>query len=189
MSAPWIAVVVCLWVLFIALTLVVAGVLRKVAAALESLPAGGFSSRQMPMGPSLGSTLPPLEVRRADGSQMSLADLPGPFILAILTSHCSVCLTIADRLRAEPDTLASLDGVVVVTDTEGPERLGLGHPITVLVEPQNQVISALQLPGTPFVIAVSADGTVQAAQILAGPGQLVNLLDTVRPTRVETPHY
>lgn len=93
---------------------------------------------------------------------------------------CSPCRSIAEQLRDDPQTLAKLDGMVVLTDPEGPERLGLGAPLTVLVDPTSQITANLQLPGTPFVLAVNADGTVHAAQLLAGPVQLVNLLDAVR---------
>jgi hypothetical protein len=180
-TAPWIAVMICLWVVVIALTFVVVGVLRRSAAALESLQGdGSFSTRDLPMGPPAGSKLPPVAVRRTDGSDLTLAELPGPFVLAVLTSHCSPCRSIAGQLRDDPQTLAKLDGMVVLTDPEGPQVLGLGTPLTVLVDPTSQITANLQLPGTPFVLAVNADGTVHAAQLLAGPVQLVNLLDAVR---------
>jgi hypothetical protein len=179
-TAPWIAVMVCLWVVVIALILVVVGVLRRVAAALESMQGSSFSTRDLPMGPPAGSKLPSMAVRRTDGSELTLAELPGPFVLAVLTSHCSPCQSIAGQLRDDPQTLAKLDGMVVLTDPEGPERLGLGTPLTVLVDPTSQITAQLELPGTPFVLAVNADGTVHAAQLLAGPGQLVTLFDAVR---------
>ncbi len=183
MSAPWIAVVVCLWVTVIALILVVVGVLRRAAAALESLRADGFSTRDLPAGPPAGSRLPAMEVRRTDGSELTLAELPGPYVLAVLTSHCSPCQGIAERLRKEPETLAKLDGMMVLTDPDGPERLGLADKLTMLVDPASQITASLDLPGTPFVIAVGADGTVLAAQLLAGTAQLVSLLDAVRASR------
>jgi hypothetical protein len=186
MSAPWIAVVVCLWVLFVAMALVMAGVLRRVATALEAVPAGP-RKHEMPSGPPRGSGLPAMEVRREDGSHASLSELPGPFVLAVLTSHCAPCVAIADRLRADPPLLASLDGVVVVTDPDGPARLDLGPTVTVLVDPHDQVMASLQLPGTPFVIAVGADSTVQTAQLLTGPGQLSTLLDRVRSSSTAEP--
>ena len=42
---------ICLWVAVIALTLVVVGVLRRAAAALESIQGGSFSTSDLPMGP------------------------------------------------------------------------------------------------------------------------------------------
>lgn len=180
MTAPWIAVMICLWVIVIALVFVVVGVLRRAAAALESLQDNSFSTSDLPMGPPAGSKLPPMAVRRTDGSDLTLAELPGPFVLAVLTSHCSPCQSIAGQLRDDPQTLAKLDGMMVLTDPDGPERLGLGAPFTVLVDQTSQITANLQLPGTPFVLAVNADGTVHAAQLLAGPVQLVNLLDAVR---------
>ncbi len=186
MSAPWIAVMICLWVAVIALTLVVVGVLRRAAAALEALPGGSFSASDLPTGPPAGSKVPPMSVRRMDGVELTLGDLPGPYVLAVLTSHCSPCRSIADQLRKDPQTVAKLDGLVVLTDPEGPERLALGalggpggRP-TVLVDPTSSITAQLALPGTPFVLAVNADGTVHAAQLLAGPAQLVNLLGAVR---------
>ena len=179
MSAPWIAVMICLWVAVIALTLVVVGVLRRAAAALESLQGGSLRTRDLPTGPPAGSRLPPMSVRRTDGVELTLADLPGPFVLAVLTSRCAPCRSIAEQLRTDPPTLARLDAMVVLTDPDGPERLELGDPLTVLVDPTNSITAQLGLPGTPFVLAVNSGGTVQAAQLLAGPAQLVGLLDAV----------
>lgn len=167
---------VCLWVLLISLALVVAGVLRRVAFVLESLPADG-TGQQMHNGPSVGSRLPELKVEREDSSRLTLADLPGPFVLAVLTSHCSPCLAIADQLRGELDRLVELDHLVVVTDEYGRERLNLSEPVVVLADLDNQVMSRLQLPGTPFAIAVNAKGVVESAQLLGGLDQLVRLLD------------
>src|SRR6185437_1490245 len=99
---------ICLWVIVIALVFVVVGVLRRAAAALESLQADSFSTRDLPMGPPAGSKLPPMAVRRTDGSDLTLAELPGPFVLAVLTSHCSPCQSIAGQLRDDPQTLAKL---------------------------------------------------------------------------------
>ncbi|MGH9064946.1 MAG: peroxiredoxin family protein [Acidimicrobiales bacterium] len=187
MTAPWVAVVVCLWVVVISLALIVAGVLRKVATTLESLHSRAAPGEHMVVGPPPGSALPPVLLSKSDGAQVSLADLAGPFVLAILTSHCSPCVAIADRLRAERPTLASLNGLVVLTDPEGPERLSLGYPLEVLVDRHSRALSDLQVPGTPFAIAINAEGTVQSAQFLAGVDQLANLLDAVRPSRARIP--
>jgi hypothetical protein len=89
----------------VAMATVMAGVLRRVATALESVPVGP-RKHEMPSGPPRGSGLPAMEVRRQDGSQTSLSELPGPFVLAVL----------------------------------------------------DQVMASLQLPGTPFVIAVGPGG-------------------------------
>jgi len=179
LSAPWIAAVVCLWVVVVVLAVVVAGVLRRVATVLESLPAAGQAGRVMPAGPPVGDRLPGLEVVREDGSVMSLSELPGPLVLAVLTSHCSPCLAVADRLR-DPELAARLDGLVVLTDGEGRGRLALGDPVVVLADSRGELMSVLQLPGTPFVVGVDCDGVIGSAQILGGPEQLVDLLAEVR---------
>lgn len=187
MSAPWIAVVVCQSVLIIALAIVVVGVLRRAVGALDAVHNAGFSTRDLAAGPPIGTRLPAMSIRGTDGSDMTLADMPGPFVLAVLTSHCAPCRSIAEQIREDEEMLAGLEGLVVITDQDGPERLGLREPIRMVIDSDGLTVSSLDLPGTPYVIAVDADGAVQSAQLLAGPAQIVSFLDSVRSTEVRTP--
>lgn len=193
MSAPWIAVVVALWAVVIVMVVVMAGVVRKAAVALERASTAGSGGQHMPIGPNLGTSLPDVKVEAADGSLVSLADLPNPCVVAVLTSTCSPCLAVADRLAGDPSLVATLDRLVVLTDRDGRARVDPGGPVLVLADAQGRVIQALGLPGTPFVLSVDADGAVRSGTILTGVEQLVHLLEdigtrpAVRPAGTSAP--
>lgn len=101
MSGVWIAVIVCLWAAVLTLAVVVAGVLRRVAAVLDSGSVAGLAAGMRP-GPAVGSRLPDHRAGQESGPMVALSELPGPCVLAILTSTCSPCLTVAQWLREHP---------------------------------------------------------------------------------------
>lgn len=180
MSTPWMVAIVCLWVAVVVLVLVVAGVLRRVATVLESLPASVDSLPRLPAGPALGQPLPRLEVAWADGTRRFLSDLQGPAVLAVLTSQCATCLMIVDALREQSAGGSRFDGLVVLTDATGRERVTLGAEVEVLADVHGRLHNVLQLPGTPFVVAVDAQGLVRQAQILTGVAELSGMLQRAR---------
>ena len=173
MSAAWMAVVVTLWVVVVILVLVVAGVLRRVLALLEmyaALPAPMGTSA----GPPPGQPLPALQARDGTGRLTDLADLPGPFVLAVLTSHCQPCLEVADALRLQdPERLQHL---VVLTDGGGLARVGPPAPARAFEHDSGDLMATLAIPGTPFVTVVDSSGAVRMSQILAGVDHLLHLL-------------
>lgn len=176
MSTPWIVVVVCLWLVVLGLVVVVAGVLRKVAAALESQAATGLPAGRR-IGPVNGDPLPQITVGEANGRTILLSEVPGPFVLAILTSHCAPCLSIAEWLRANPERLRGAGRLVVLTDAEGRAAIDLDSCATVLTDDADAAFQALDAPGTPFVLAVDTQGKVTSSSLLSGPEQLLRMLD------------
>jgi hypothetical protein len=182
-SAPWVAAFVCLWVAVIVLAFVLVGVLRRVVAALEHASSGEPKGAPLPAGPPLGQPLPGYEVETSGGDSIRLSELPVPLVLAVLTSSCSPCLAIADRLRSESERLTDPSRLVVVTDQTGHERIDLDHILTVLVDKQGLLLSVLDLPATPFVVTLSADGTVSSARIPGGAEDLFALVAGVRERR------
>jgi hypothetical protein len=121
LRTAWIIVIICLWVVVAGLVVVVAGVLRRVAVALESQPVSGPSPGRR-IGPVTDSPLPGIVVGEASGRAITLSDLHGPFVLAILTSHCAPCLAIADWLRTNPNRLHGAGRLVVLTRRRRPCR-------------------------------------------------------------------
>ncbi|MGH2916129.1 MAG: TlpA family protein disulfide reductase [Solirubrobacteraceae bacterium] len=175
MSAAWIVVIVCLWLVVVGLAVVVAGVLRRVATVLEAQAAIGQASGRR-VGPVNGARLPEIAVGGASGRAVLLSALPGPFVLAVLTSHCSPCLAIAETLRTSPERLRGAGRLVVLTDVDGRAVIDLDHCATVLTDADAAAIRALDVPGTPFAITVDAQGSVASASLLGGADQLLGML-------------
>jgi hypothetical protein len=175
LSTGWIVVIVCLWLVVAGLAVVVAGVLRRVATALESqaVMSQSFARRA---GPVIGDTLPKVAVGGASGRTVSLSELSGPFVLAVLTSHCSPCRVIADWLRTHPETVRGGGRLVVLTDRDGRAVIDLESCATVLTDDEAAALEALDVPGTPFVVAVDADGRVTSSSLLGGADQLLAML-------------
>ena len=177
MSGVWIAVVVCLWVVVVTLAVVVAGLLRRVAVVLEAQPVAGEPSG-VRSGPVIGDRLPSLFVGEPGGRAVALSEVPGPFVLAVLTSTCSPCLVVADWLRDHREQVVrSGRRLVVLTNAGGRERLALEDVLTVMTDDRGDVIAALQLRGTPYVIEVDADGAVARSSVLGGPDRLASILE------------
>lgn len=177
MSGMWVAVIVTLWVVVLGLVVVVTGVLRRIAVVLERQPATSVAPG-MPSGPAPGSRLPDLLVAEKGGRALGLSQVPGPFVMAILTSTCSPCLTVADWVRGNRDRISGTSRkLLVLTDAEGRDRLALDSIVTVLTDDRDDVISTPDLPGTPFVLEVGADGTVQHSSVLGSSDRLVGMLE------------
>jgi hypothetical protein len=184
LSTPWIVVVSWMCLVLVGLVAVVAGLLRRVAVVLESQPVAG-SRDVASMGPEVGSRLPDLVVGRSDGEQVALSDLPGPFVLAMLTSHCGPCLTIVEWLRDHPSSLESAGALVVLTDAGGREVLGLDDIATVVSDDAGQMFDALNVPGTPFAISVGSNGDVESSDIVAGRDHLLQMLGVPASPQIE----
>lgn len=174
MSTPWIVIVVCLWLVVLGLVVVVGGVLRRIAVVLESQPVAVSGSRRV--GPPHGERLRGLTVGRSDGGAAELVELAGPFVLAVLTSHCGPCLSIVEWLRDHPESLETAGTLIVLTDRNGRSVLDLDAITTVITDDAEQMFSALNIPGTPFAIVVNQDGTVDSSTILTGPSHLLQML-------------
>ena len=175
MSVPWIIAFACLCVVVLALVVVVAAVLRRVALVLESQPPTTVAPQSS--GPARGRQLPDLDVISADGESITLSSMEGPFVLAILTSHCAPCVAVADWLTDHPDQMAGLGQLVVLTDADGQALFDLGDRVRVLAAGYEAMMAALAIPGTPFAITVDADGRVADGSLLTGGAQrLLELL-------------
>jgi hypothetical protein len=87
---------------------------------------------------------------------------------------------IVDALREQSAGGSRFDGLVVLTDATGRERVTLGAEVEVLADVHGRLHNVLQLPGTPFVVAVDAQGLVRQAQILTGVAELSGMLQRAR---------
>jgi len=177
MSAPWIAALVCLWVLVLALAVVVAAVLRRLAAILETPATAG---RDLQVGPPTGKPLPALPVRRG-GDAVRLSALKGPFILLVLSSQCEPCQAIVTWLSAAT-SVPGQERLVILTDSDERVRLDANGTTVLVCHEWQLAMRLLQVPATPFAIQTDSDSRVVTCDLVAGDGHLQRLLATFAET-------
>src|SRR5262249_56274968 len=90
------------------------------------------------------------------------------------SAGCRPCQLIASQLAAEGT--GDLTGRLLVVTAEGePAALGLPPDVPTLIEDNHEVSEALTLLGTPFAIAVDAEGTVPPMTLPHTPPPLAPL--------------
>lgn len=170
MPTAWIIVVVVLWLAVIALAVTVIGLLRQVSAALERAARSEHdhrhgaapSQRAGAQGPVVGSPVAHFVAHGGD-AEVTRQDLLGqPLVLLFLSAGCTPCQVLAEQLRAQENKVR-VARVVVVAEPRAAEALGLPDGLTVVVEADHEVSMALNVWGTPFAIALGADGVVRAS--------------------------
>src|SRR5215831_9867608 len=169
MPVGWALAVVVIAVALLVLAVLMLGVLRQVAPLLEAVSAQlgvspGHQSRMRLPGLTVGDALPPFTARDAQG-KVTNDNLRGrSVILAFLSAGCRPCQLIAGQLAAEGT--GDLAGRLLVVTAEGePAALGLPPDVPTLIEDNHEVSEALTLLGTPFAIAVDAEGTVRGMTV------------------------
>src|ERR1700746_658996 len=171
MPVGWALAVVVIAVALLVLAVLMLGVLRQVAPLLEAVSAelevvsaqlgaslGHQSTMRLP-GLTVGNALPPFTARDAQG-KVTNDNLRGrSVILAFLSAGCQ-----PGQLAAEGT--GDLTGRLLVVTAEGePAALGLPPDVPTLIEDNHEVSEALTLLGTPFAIAVDAEGTVRGMTV------------------------
>src|SRR5579875_2761201 len=163
MPVGWALVVVVIGVALLVLAVLMLGVLRQVAPLLEAVNAQLEVVRAQ-LGASPGHQsrmrLPGLTVGNVTSDNLRGRAV----ILAFLSAGCRPCQLIARQLAAEGT--GDLAGRLLVVTAEGePAALGLPPDVPTLIEDNHEVSEALTLLGTPFAIAVDAEGTVRGMTV------------------------
>ena len=177
MPVGWALAVVVIAVALLVLAVLMLGVLRQVAPLLEAVSAQleavraqleaspGHQSRMRLPGLTVGNALPPFTARDAQG-KVTNDNLRGrSVILAFLSAECRPCQLIAGQLGSEGT--GDLTGRLLVVTAEGePAGCSACRPdVPTLIEDNHEVSEALTLLGTPFAIAVDAEGTVRGMTV------------------------
>jgi hypothetical protein len=178
MPAPWVALIIVLWVVMIMLTVVVLGLLRRIQH-LQPPPFPKPTPRPALTGPPLGQLAPTV------AGYKDLVPSPTddrPRVIVFLSSSCGMCVKIAEELRsryAYVDALTSFDDVelVLVTDPVWAESLADLTPL-VVGQVDGKLSERWQIPGTPYAVAINDDGTVRAATFVK---DFADLCEIVRP--------
>lgn len=169
MPIGWAVVVVILCVAVIVLSVIVLGLLRQITPVLER--ATGLVAALQNDGPPVGERVPDFTATGAEGEVTAVSLRGQPSVLLFLSVGCGPCEQLAADLRgADLDELAGQ--LVVVTESNGPQELGLPATLQVLTEPNGEVSQALSVNGTPLAIAVDQEGIVRAVRVVNTLGQL-----------------
>jgi methylamine dehydrogenase accessory protein MauD len=179
MPIGWAVTIVVLWLTVVALAVIVLGTLRQLAPVLERAVAAAAGLGSFDQGPAVGQELPRFTARDTVGEPADDQQLRGePAILVFLSSGCGPCQQLAEEMRAAGvGALASQ--LIVVTSPEGSSSLELPAGLRVLAETANEVSSPMRVHGTPFAVAVDADGVVRATEVPNTLAQLDSLAAVV----------
>ena len=171
MPVGWAIAIVVIAVAVLGLTVLMLGVLKQVTPLLESVnahleevsarldAAPARQSRLSLPGFSTGDPLPAFTARNSQGKVTNTDLLGKPVILVFLSAGCGPCQLIGRQLGTEG--VGDLADLLLIIAAEGePAALGLPPDLPTLIEDNNEVKAALTLMGTPFAIAVDADGIV-----------------------------
>ena len=176
MAAPWIALMVALWLVVVFLAVILLGLIRRVndledaarRAALPRVPRL-VTGRQLP-----------------DSENLTVAEWRGrKLLLLFLSSGCGSCQRLADELRAakcdeEPSPLGELR-LVLITDPGGATRFaGLGAS-DIVTQTSSELTRAWGIPGTPYAVALDEDGVVGAIGFAGTRTALRKIATTLAP--------
>ena len=169
MSAPWVVLVVALWLVVIGETVLVLGLSRRLTA-LESprtTHVGGATMGAMPIGTPI-----PREI--ADRLAIPSPDTAiSASVILFLSPECGPCRTLADAVKAQ--TIGRDAGqdfeIVVVTNEAGVERFS--HVGRTVLDPVGATARSLSVPGTPFGFGTDSQGIIRRIG-------LANTVDDVR---------
>jgi hypothetical protein len=164
MSGGWIALIVALWLIVIALAVLVLGLISRVTQ-LERAVTTQPEVRPPSRGPQPGTRLAVVSgherLAAASGSVQRL--------ILFLSSSCEPCRRLAADLRAAATddgagspTPAGVD-LVVVTDRKGVEVFGDLAVSELVAQSAGELSSGWEVPGTPFAISVDDTGVVRAS--------------------------
>lgn len=178
MTAPWVAVVVALWVVVILVALVLLGLLRRVDSLLQQSSAG------FPYGDPLGGLAPGASVGEfravdASGQQWSHIPVDGPAIVLLTAPGCAPCNSLMRALAADGAPL-DIPLIVVTTDEETAKAEPKPAWCYVLYQQEGSVYEALRTTATPHAFAMGQDGRVLESVI---PGHLEDLRNMARRAR------
>jgi len=181
MSAPWIALVVVLWLAVVVLTVIVLGLIRRVDR-LEGLPTrpGRFTPSQL--GPAIGSRPPAVAgYELLTGAQPRVSRL-----VLFLSSTCGACRRLTDELRSralgEPGGFSWLGDAELVLVSDAAGASAIADIVTeIVVETDGALSTSWGIPGTPYAVAIDARGHVGASAFVSTLAQLRELIGSLEP--------
>jgi len=155
------------WVALLTLAFGMAGLLRQIRAITAVLQPNPVN-----IGPAVGSLAPDLDVLPVAYNRRA------PHVLIFVDTDCGSCdvvlehLALARKNTPLPNCVALFRGQTTHVD-------GTRNGLHILAE-QAHMFAALQVPVTPFAVAVGGDGRVRAADAVGSPDALDRFLDQLK---------
>jgi len=174
MSTPWIVAFIVQWIVVIATAVVVIGLLRRTAAALEAAEA----SREAPVslgGIPIASRAPDFTVYEATGTHAGphagpariTAEelLDGPTILLFMEQHCPPCRQLASEIAPVFEQGNSVNLRVVLDEEDGTPHW-LPDDVPVVYQRERELSHAFQNSASPQAYLLDGDRLVLAKRIV-----------------------
>jgi hypothetical protein len=187
MSGGWIALIVALWLMVIALAVLVLGLINRVGrlerAASTQAGLADPEVRAPARGPQLGMRLPVV----SGHERLVTPSASAKRLILFLSSSCGPCKRLAADLKAavgigDGEDAATPAGVelVVVTDRAGVELFGDLAASELVAQSEGELSSAWNVPGTPFAIALDDHDVVRASGFASKLTHLNDLAGVLR---------
>lgn len=167
MSGLWVVAFMMLWLLVIVLSVIVLGLLRRVAPLLVQLD---YSLRRF--GPDLevrglsaGEKVPTFEILDNKGKRVRLGDsLLLPAVFLFVDSGCEPCQQLTKELEEQASVFIGTRLYVVAENSSGYERLQ-NRGLTVLEQDRGQASIAFQQTAFPQAFAVDGERQIVASAV------------------------
>jgi thiol-disulfide isomerase/thioredoxin len=173
MSAPWIAAFVVLWIGFLALAVILLGLLRRMSPILERAEAqlGVHGSRGSFGGAPVASAVAPFQLVDAKGrTALSRESVEEPTLLLFVAPGCGPCEQILGGLDGVGERYEGVIFHVVVEEGKGSVEAPPG--VSLLYERNHAASAAFQTIVTPHAFVVDHGGLVLDQRI---PGSAEDL--------------
>lgn len=161
MSAPWIAGFVVLWIGFLALAVILLGLLRRMSPILERAEAqlGVHGGKGSFGGAPVASAVAPFQLVDAAGrTVLSRETVEEPTLLLFVAPGCQPCEQILGALDGVGERYEGMPFHVVVEEGEGEVAAPAGVPL--LYERDHAASAAFQTIVTPHAFVIDHGGLV-----------------------------
>lgn len=177
MTGPWVAAFLVLWVVVAALTLVLIGLVRRVALLLQTNQPSASSLDELSQLPLLAQ-VPNFSLLDPELGPVSLdAALEETSIILLTRRGCRPCATLLDGLESLRTMAYDLLPLIVISDEPHQENGAGTTPAgyRVLYDPRNESATVFRTPATPYAFVLSADRLVLEKRIPEGVEDLFDL--------------
>jgi hypothetical protein len=187
MAAPWIALMVTLWVMVAALSILALGLIRRVERLEIAISRGHAAGRSTIHGPTIGLRPPAVEGFERLASPIAPQQ---PRLVLFLSSTCGACGQLTEELlayKSDPGESPALSNVAlnVVVDEDLAMTLADG-PWSLLSQNEGELSKGWSVPGTPYVVALDRAGSVQSSEFLTTLTQLSATAESLTNFRATT---
>lgn len=177
MSGLWLVSYIALWVLFLAVAVVLIGVMRNLGVIYESITPAPKQSSPSNLIP--GQSLPEVNLLTLAGDIIPISKIGGmKMAISIISPTCSPCQELLERINRGKWQLDPLDpslenlAIVSIGDANLTNNLirqvGLRHDIQVLIDPEQQMLKEWGVVSTPTTIIV--DNQLKVVRHVIGLG-------------------